>query len=100
MRVRRSMRAREMKSPMPPLTHSARQPLKPFHNFLFLFLSELGYIQNMCVRTGMHSLDTSVVYLCESVCMCAWKPLCVCVCHRLKVGSEGVSQRWEDREAH
>lgn len=24
----------------------------------------------------------------------------MCVCHRLKVGSEGVSQRWEDREAH
>ena len=52
--------------------------LKPFHNFLFPFLSELVYIQNMCVCVfiGLHaSVAYPFVWVPGSLCVC----VCVCV---------------------
>lgn len=48
--------------------------LKPFHNFLFPFLSELGYIQNMCVCAY---LSACMLLLRTPLCECL--EACVCV---------------------
>lgn len=59
--------------------------LKPFHNFLFPFLSELCNIQNMCgcVCVCIYRHAQVICFCCvplqECVLVCAWKPLCVCV---------------------
>lgn len=49
--------------------------LKPFHNFLFL--SELGYIQSMCVH-----LSERTAYM-QLLCTLVRVQVCVCVCECL-----------------
>lgn len=64
--------------------------------FTTLSCYHFSYIHT-CVFIGMLSLYATVVYPCKSMCVCVPGSLCV---SQSKVGSEAVSQRWEDREAH
>lgn len=75
-RVRRRERDEELNASSYPQRSTA---LKPFHNFLLAFLSELGFIQSMCVCVCVFigSLYVTVVYPWK---MCAWEP----VCHRVR----------------
>lgn len=67
--------------------------LKPFHNFLFPFLSKLGYIQNMCIYLHVQFIYICCVPLQEFVCLPEGLYMCV-----MEQGREGVSDsvlgRW------
>lgn len=79
--VRRYMRTRERDEELNASSYPERlTALKPFHNFLFPFLSELVYLQSMCVCIYLHA---SVMYPCKStnvyVCVCLGACIYVCV---------------------